>query len=552
MSDAAPPRIDYGPWAIARLREGAELTSIDSNRLDGHAQEFLGICRALNGHGDRRVMFDDWARVHPQGKDIISRVFAVPGHLADYPEPPETKDESRTTVYVDVPPLPKAARLVDSMETAATDTGAFIQKWQGYIAAIVNTIPPEFAEAGALTLWSIAAARRVHVPTYFEPEIYPNIWSLWVAESTVFHKTTALNAHRRLIRRVMPYLLLPEETSGDRLIQEMAGMDPVNLGQMHGEDQARWRKAKLHAGQRGIVIDEASSLFSGFRKDYNIGKIETFLKAYDCDDEKVFSTIRHGSIHLRWLYMPLLGATTPAAIQGAANLQMWEMGFWPRFVLLVPERMFPDPLISSDELISRPVDIDNALSQFIGALPQMDEQFEMGERVIRPPTSIEVSYTKEAWKHWTKFNDAMSYTLQHPDVMPDSRLRKMYGRFPVKLLQVATLLACMDWNGEGAPKINMAHYARAHQIVERWRVNAHRFVEVMSRPLTGEDRERRILNTIERVQAAGGLATTREIHRHTGWPRDQLEALLSQMERDNLLGQVESESKRTKVWKVSQ
>lgn len=544
MSDS----LDYSQWALSRLREGAALDDVDADRLDAPALEFVGVCRAING-GDRRKAFDEWTRAHPKGREIVARVFAVPQELTAYPEPETPASADATCVYVDMPDLPREARLTAKMESAASGTGEFIRQWQAYIAALVNTLPADFSEAGALCLWSIAIARRVHVATYFEPRLHPNVWCLWVAESTIFHKTTALNAHRRLIRAVMPHLLLPEEASGDRLIQEMAGIDPVNYAQMSMFDQERWRKSKLHAGQRGIVIDEASALFSGFRKDYNIGKIETFLKAYDCDDEKVFSTIRHGNIYLRHLYMPLLGATTPAAIQGAANLQMWEMGFWPRFVVLVPERLFPDPLIPSDELVSRPAVLDQALSNFLEALPRADTPGMFLEKA-EPPISLEVAYTPEVWKHWTKFDNALSYTLQHPDATPDSRLRKMYGRMPVKLLQVAILLACMDWNGAGQIKIEMAHYARAHQIVERWRVNAHRFIEVMSRPLQGEDRERRILNTIQRLAAAGELATTREVHRHTGWPRDQVEMLLAQMQRDGLIDTEKSESKRTEVWKA--
>lgn len=539
--------IAYTYWAIARLREGVDANVIDLARLDSAGLEYLGVCRSLNG-GDRRAAFDSWTRYHPDGKRILAAVFEVPAELVDYPEPATPAGADSTTVFVDVPDLPKAARLTQPMTRAATDTGSYLAEWTRYLKLIVDTLPTDWCEAGALSAWSIAVARRVHVATYFEPQVFPNLWVLWVAESTVHHKTTALNAHRRQIKPLMGHLLLPEEQSGDRLIQDMAGMDPVNYNQISMWDQGRWRKSKQQAGQRSIVIDEASSLFSGFRKDYNIGKVETFLKAYDCDDEKTFSTVRHGNIYLRHLYMTLLGATTPAAIQQAANLQMWEMGFWPRFILLVPERMFPDEPNPPDVTPTRPAKLDTALTDFLAHLPQPEARGFADEN--KPPKSIEATYTPEVWKHWTAFSKSMLYTLQHPDTTPDSRLRKMYGRMPVKLLQTATLLACMDWQGEGTPKIEMSHYARAHQVVEQWRINAHRFVEVMSRPLAGEDRERRLLTTIARIAAAGDLATTREVHRHTGWPRDQVEALLAQMERDALIEQADSDSKRTKVWKV--
>jgi len=540
------PNLDYGAWAAARLRDGCALDALDLPRITGTWREWLGVCRALNG-GDRRAAFDGWTRSHPERDSIIATVFAVPPTLTAYPEE-AAKPFREISVYTDVPPLPAPARLTGAMERAASDTGAFLADYANYSNQIANTIPREMAEAAALSIASIAVARRLYFPTYFEPQIYPLLWILWVAESTVFHKTTALNVARRAIRQNMAHLLLPDESSSDRLIQDLAGMKPSNFEQLPLFDQARWRLGARHSGQRGIVIDEASSLFSGFRKDYNIGKVEVFLKAYDCDDEKVHSTVKHGNIYMRWLYMPMLGATTPAAIQSAANLSMWQMGFWPRFCVLVPERLFPDAIQHSDELISRPAVIDQTLTRLLEALPLPDDQaiYERGES----PKSLEVTYTKEVWKHWVKYDDALSHTLQHPDATADDRLRKMYGRNPVKLLQVATLLAALDWDGMGAPHVAMSHYARAHQIVECWRVNAHRFVEVMDRPLTGEDRERRVLNTLAHLDEKQVAATTREIQRSTGWPRDQVDKLLQQMSADNLIVEEESANKRTRFWKA--
>jgi hypothetical protein len=538
--------IDYGAWSAARLRDGAKVDDLDHARIIGIWREWLGVCRASNG-GDRRAAFDSWARSLPERDDIIARVFAIPPTLTVYPEP-EKQALREITVYTDVPELPAPARITGAMERAASDTGQFLSDFADYIGLIVNTIPREMAEASALSIVSIAVARRLYIETYFDPQIFPLLWILWVAESTVFHKTTALNAARRMIRQLMGYLLLPNESSGDRLIQDLAGIKPSNFEQIPLFEQSQWRLGARHSGQRGIVIDEASSLFSGFRKDYNVGKVEVFLKAYDCDDQQVHSTVKHGNIYMRWLYMPMLGATTPAAIQQAANLQMWQMGFWPRFVTLVPERLFPDSIRHSDDLISRPAALDQTIATLLERLPEPDDSaiFEHGDA----PKALAVTYSKEAWRHWIKYDDAMSHTLQHPDMTPDDRLRKMYGRQPVKLLQVATLLAALDWNGKGAPHVALSHYARAHQIVECWRTNAHRFVEVMDRPLTGEDRERRILTTIARLADKQLPATTRELQRATGWPRDQVDKLLEQMTNDGLIGPEESANKRTKFWRL--
>lgn len=549
--------ISYAAWAIARMRAGAEPQTINADRLNAEWREVFGVLRMANG--DRAGAFNAWCKAHPNGKAVLKAVADVPPTLTEYPEAEAEQEKANArdrVIVVDVPELPKAARLTQAMERAGSDTGAFIQTYAEHVRQIANTLPEDFSIAASLAIASIAVARRLHIVTFFEPQIFPALWVLWVAESTIFHKTTALNVARRLIRATMPHLLLPDESSSDRLIQELAGMEPINFTKMPYDQQGKWRKAVLHAGQRAIVIDEASSLFGSFRKDYNIGKVEVFLKAYDCDEEKTYSTIRHGQITMRWLYLPLLGATTPAAIQAAANLQMWQMGLWPRFVTLVPERMFPERITHSDDPISRPASLDATIAKLLERLPQPDDSVELGDSgpKNKQPASLEVSIAAEAWRHWVKYNEALSHDLQHPDVTPDDRLRKMYGRNPVRLLQTATLLAALDWAAEGkgpAPKVALAHYGRAHCIAETWRANAHRFVEVMDRPLEGADREARIVNMMRYLNVKGEPVTVRNLTKYMGWKRDDVQGLLTQMLSDGLAEEVQSETKRSKVWRLT-
>lgn len=542
--------INYSTWAIARLRSGAELTTINAERVSGDWRELLGVLRSVNG-GDRQSAFDAFLRHHPNGKQMLKAVADVPPTLTAYPEEETTSTARDRLIVVSVPELPKDARLSSAMARAAGDTGEWVGAYADHVGQIVNTLPREFAEAAALSVASIAVARRLYTTPYFEPELYPVIWCLWVAESTIFHKTTALNIARRLIRNTMPHLLLPDESSSDRLIQELAGIAPSNLKEMPLEQQTRWNKARGHAGQRGIVIDEASSLFGSFRKDYNIGKVEVFLKAYDCDEEKTYSTIRHGQVTMRWLYLPLLGATTPAAIQAAANVQMWQMGLWPRFTVLVPERMFPEKLLHHDEPIARPAAIDAALMALLNKLPQAPEATDL-QSVGQPqqPKAQPVPMSAEVWRHFTKYSDAMMHELQDPDKTADDRLRKMYGRNPTKLLQVATLLAALDWAAGKYPlKINLAHYARAHQIVETWRENAHRFVELIDRPLEGADREARLRTMIRYLNTKGEPSSLRNLTRYIGWKREDVQSVLNQMLNDGLLEEVSAG--RTKIVRLT-
>lgn len=541
--------LDYSIWAAARLREGIPIESIEPARMAGVWLEWLGICRSLNGGGDRREAFDHWIRAHPQGRDLMLHVADVPPGLAEFPEP-EAPAPSGDLIYVDVPELPKPARLTSKQARAAEGTGEFVSVFADYIHKVVNTLPREMAEAAALTTASIAVSRRLCLPAPFE-DIYPILWVLWVAPSTIYHKTTALNLIRKFIREInMSYLLLPQESSNDRLMQNMAGIKPVNFDQMKLWEQARERHSWQHAAQRGIVVDEASSVFGSFDKEYNRGKIETFLTAYDCEEEKAVETNKHGLIYIRYMYMPILGATTPMSIQFANSLYMWGSGFWPRFTMLAPERLFPPkPLKQNFTRIERPVAIADAIVRLLNALPEPPALDPSAEPA--PPPSVTVLLGDGVWEHWQHYNEAMSYQFQNPDVISDYRLRLICGRLPVKLLRVAILLAALDWDGEGAPRIEMCHYARAHQIAEQWRVNAHRFVEIMNRKPEGEDLEKRVLNTIRNLKSGGRAATTREIWRTTHWPREVLDQMLEQMRADGLIESAKTVGGRTSEWVVN-
>lgn len=536
----------YGPWAVSRLRLGESVDRVNPARMGHPWVEFYGICRYLNGGEDRRAAFDAWASHHPLSGEIFHSVGAISPALVDYPEPEDGDPAADSALYVDVPDLPHAARLTPTMERLATESGRFVAEFSDYVHQVVNTLPRDMSTAAALTTLSIAVARRLYLPTYFE-DIYPILWTLWVAPSTVFHKTTALNLVRRLARDIMPYLLLPEESSNDRLIQNMAGMKPVNWEQLKLWDQERLRHGWRHAAQRGIVVDEASSLFGSFDKEYNRGKIETFLRAFDCAEEVAVETNKHGIIHMRYLYMPLLGATTPTSIQFANNTFMWESGFWPRFIVLAPARLFPERPHRRDERIHRPPELGARLRRLLNRLPEPTEQTDPAAEPA-PPPQLAVTIDKVCWDHWLEYRDALTYVFQNPKVVSDNRIRLMYGRLPVKMLRAAMLLAADEWaEGDAAPRITEAHYARALQISEQWRVNVHRFVEIMNRPPEGEDYERRLLKIIGEMMQDGRQPTTRELARSTHWPRDMLHGLLAQMHEDGLIELVAVG--KTKVWR---
>jgi len=57
--------------------------------------------------------------------------------------------------------------------------------------------PDQFHESAALWLVGVAVARRLYLPMSWG-RVYPNLMVVWIAPTTLFHKSTALEIARSL------------------------------------------------------------------------------------------------------------------------------------------------------------------------------------------------------------------------------------------------------------------------------------------------------------------------------------------------------------------
>ena len=90
------------------------------------------------------------------------------------------------------------------------DTGAWLDRYAAYGMSISPMTPRAFHESAGLSLGATAIARRLHVPMRYGL-VYPNLFVLWVARTTIFHKSTAMDAARDIARAAFPHLLAPQE-----------------------------------------------------------------------------------------------------------------------------------------------------------------------------------------------------------------------------------------------------------------------------------------------------------------------------------------------------
>jgi hypothetical protein len=405
--------------------------------------------------------------------------------------------------------------------------GTWLEAYCDYAARVSPMTPRAFHESAGLWLISTAIARRLCMRMPFAT-IYPNVWALWLAPTTLYRKSTAMDVAKGIARRAFSHLLTSQEMSAEGFMSDMAGYEPANLEKLTQQQKERWQKGRDYAAQKGLIIDEASGLLAGAGRDYNAGLIEALLRFYDCDEDYTRTTRGQGLVIIRNASLALLGASTPAAM--ASHLtsdRLWSMGWWPRFGIVTPGDERPDwqePL-KADE----PTRLVHELQHLYERLP--------ASQWIQPAGALFVDIDGEALHNWTAFNKWASYDSLTDEL--DHRLFGTYGRLPTQVIKVSTLLAAMDWpDGDERPYIEAGHLARARLIVDQWRLGAHQALVVATR--TEDDVTiARVRRTIAKLGSKGG--TMRDLSKLLKDMKPG--ALLAAVEQLIRLGEVEKESK---------
>lgn len=312
-------------WVLARLVRGQP---VDVALVDPTDPFFDVVQRVMSANGaGSMAAFEAALDDVPNGDDLVRLVLAID------PDDPPPSPAARTR-QAEYPDLPVAACPDPQLAAAA---GGWIDDYVRYAQSISPMTPPLFHQSAGLWLGSAAIARRLAVPLPHD-NAFPNLSVLWVAPTTIFRKSTALNVARRLVANAFPHLLLPQEMTPEALQSDLGGQPPTKLDGLPEMEQARWRQSRDFAAQRALAYDELSGLLAAAGRDYAAGLIETLLRLIDCEEHFVRSTRSQGRVAIQNAYLSILGASTPRAMGphlGAERL--WAMGWWPRFAILTPQ-----------------------------------------------------------------------------------------------------------------------------------------------------------------------------------------------------------------------
>lgn len=445
-----------------------------------------------------------------QNHEIMQQIMYID------PKSPPPKPETRSNDELYVPPLPTNAQLSDELIESARHVGRFHRDCSDWLKQKSPMTPNIFLESAPLWAAGLAIARRCVLRLSFD-DIHPNLYFLWIAPTTYYHKSTGLKAITKLVRSTLQHLLLPETTTPEMLMAKLAGQKPANYEQLLPTEKKLEESGTRFAGQRGMSIDEASKIL--IPKKYMEGHAETLMQLFDAPDRMERELRGDGKLIIYNPALSLIGATTPAMLARYLTDAEWESGLMARILALTPVEKDVPYVVSnpSPELNQKMEALKSRLLRIHNAFPEppdLEALYSADEPAQRPV--IEALLEPEVMGRFNAYSEAM-HELTDPRRGLDERLRGNYGRFPVMTMKIALILTIMDWvedSAKDSPRISLSHWTKAQLVVEEYRASAHRLLAELN---VSQDvkNEQKILDFIARVQKEQS-PTKREIHRGTG------------------------------------
>jgi len=323
-----------GPYFLARLLANLPVSEAQIGSTSFPWQS-LGLALLAIPIQERVIAFENNLKSNPQGDAIRQAVFAM-DPTAPLPEMEPTSSKS-----TDFPELPQSVRPPDQWQ--ADQSCIWLRSYMAFAIQAAPMSDAAFHLSAALFLLSTAIARRVYIQAGVQ-RIYPNLYQLIVALSTLHHKTTALAVAEAVMKEAgLDLLLLASRHTPESLVAEMGTVRPSTFEAWGTDEKQRWLSERAFSAQRGWMLDEASHLLDSFNRDYSAGLLPLVLALYDCPEREVSQTIGRGRQAILYAYLSILGATTPGAInEHVQRSAHWNNGLWARFALVTPQKKIPD------------------------------------------------------------------------------------------------------------------------------------------------------------------------------------------------------------------
>lgn len=349
--------------------------------------------------------------------------------------------------------------------------------------------PRLFLEWSAILCLSVVAGRK-HVLRRGDWDVHPNLWIMLLGNSSSY-KSTGLAIARRLLREAVPEVLLGQEYSSEKLLDDLS--------------------ANSH---RLFTYDEAETFFKMLGQKYN-PTLKSALMTLWRDDWYVRKT-KQGEVIIKDAYLCWAGASTPVQIAQQINGRDTDLlsGMLPRFTIV--------PYFGEEHSISNPPPSDKIKKAAL--VQRLKELAIQGEREYAYQNA-----TLEKMEDWQKRFDKR---LHEQDPMLGAFFRKMRDEHFHKLAMIAAF-------ERGVTAIESSDLLEV--IPRLWEIESKLPLALQRLTETKIGRERARL--IEFISKSGALTRSQILNRFPGINGYALSDHLKCLELDGIIG---TENKATK------
>jgi hypothetical protein len=279
------------------------------------------------------------------------------------------------------------------------------------LAIPMTSSPTEFHLAAGLNALAVALGNRVKTRNWGQ-NIYPHLWTMVVAPSGNWHKTTAMNMAEELLVKTGLDVMLPNDVSRESALSEYS-KKPAGL----------------------MVFGEFGQFLQIARKDYGQGLLADLTHLYDGRDiwKRV---LRKESFTIRRPAISLYAATTIDWLEELVTPADLRSGFYYRFLFVTAAQK------NTNRKFSGEVD-QVAQNRLIGGLHRIAEAAPAIEPTSEKATAATVTIAPDAlamWEAWTDQLEAEAESGHHPSYLTGFLQRlQTYG---LKLGMIYRASAC--------------------------------------------------------------------------------------------------------------
>lgn len=379
-----------------------------------------------------------------------------------------------------------------------------------------------YFEAGALWLLSSVAARRIFMQFGATRTLYTNLYIAQFGLSTVYRKSTAANAYIELAQRAgTSELFLTSRVTPQKFTVNMTIPEEIE-GQASITDLTNKYR---FAAQNGWYMDEFGRRLATMTRSNSVYAelYEMLLEFYNTPKIYDNDTLSRGYEKVEFPYLTILGNITPANLSPILKKspELWGDGFLPRFIFYAPAANEPIKRGRFGQSSHIPDVLVTTLSQWhqtlgmpkVRFLDKVDEKGNTTGYTVdyTPPPAQRMTMSGQVRDAYYSYNHAL-LDIAHSQTIADPSwpLLPSYGRFHDGALKCAMLFASVS----GSSVVEWAHWAKAQNIAEGWRVSLHNVFEQVSAPVANDEAAKRdkVYQKVIQIQQNGEMVTASVVH----------------------------------------